>query len=91
MNTKLTVDKAGRVVLPKPLRDELKLEPGDTLEVESSGEEITLRPLRGQAQLRKKHGVWVFRSGQPLSAAAVEKTVRQVRGEREADILDGDR
>jgi len=91
MNTKLTVDKAGRVVLPKPLRDELKLEPGDTLEVESSGEEITLRPLRGKGQLRKKNGVWVFRGGKPLSAATVEKTVRQVRREREAEILDGDR
>ncbi|MGA8222010.1 MAG: AbrB/MazE/SpoVT family DNA-binding domain-containing protein [Candidatus Acidiferrales bacterium] len=87
MNATLTIDKAGRVVLPKPLRDELKLEPGDTLEVESSGEEITLRPLRGQGQLRKKHGVWVFRAGEPLSAATVEKTVRQVRREREADVL----
>jgi AbrB family looped-hinge helix DNA binding protein len=44
MITRLTLDKAGRIILPKPLRDELRLEAGDTLEVESSGEEITLRP-----------------------------------------------
>jgi len=39
---RLTLDKAGRIVLPKPLRDELRLEPGDALEIESSGEDITL-------------------------------------------------
>ena len=36
MNTRLIIDKAGRVVIPKPLREELNLEPGDSLEVELS-------------------------------------------------------
>jgi AbrB family looped-hinge helix DNA binding protein len=83
MARRLTLDKAGRIVLPKPLRDELQLQAGDTLEVESSGDEITLRPMRGNAQLRKKHGVWVYRSGEPLSQAVVEETVQQIRQERE--------
>jgi AbrB family looped-hinge helix DNA binding protein len=87
MVSRLTIDKAGRIVLPKPMRDELRLEPGDTLEVESAGEEITLRPSRGQAQLRKKNGVWVYRAGEPLSEAVVKKTVRQVRHERETQNL----
>jgi hypothetical protein len=65
----------------------LRLEAGDTLEVESSDEEITLRPSRGHAQLRKKHGVWVYRAGEPLSDAVVRKTVRQVRDDREAQNL----
>ena len=83
MSRRLTLDKAGRIVLPKPLRDELQLEAGDTLEVESSGDEITLRPMRGHAQLRKKHGVWVYRSGEPHSQAEVEEVVQQTRQERE--------
>lgn len=87
---KLTLDKAGRVVLPKSMRDELHLEPGDALEIESTGEEITLRPLRGQAQLRKKQGVWVFRTGETLSASETERVVHQVRHERESEILDQD-
>jgi AbrB family looped-hinge helix DNA binding protein len=87
MSRRLTIDKAGRIVLPKPLRDELQLEAGDTLEVESSGDEITLRPMRGHAQLRKKHGIWVYRSGEPLSQAVVEETVQQIRQEREKHIL----
>lgn len=79
----LTLDKAGRIVLPKPLRDELRLAAGDTLEVESSNDAITLRPARGHAQLRKKRGVWVYRSGEPLSQADLNETVQQVRQERE--------
>jgi AbrB family looped-hinge helix DNA binding protein len=79
---KLTIDKAGRIVLPKPLRDELQLTPGDALELQCSAEEITLRPLRGNAPLRKKRGVWVFRAGEPLAASVVEETIRQVRKER---------
>lgn len=86
-----TLDKAGRVVLPKPLRDELHLEPGDALEIEASGEDITLRPVRGQAQLRKKHGVWVYGVGEPLSASAVDKTVRQIRQELDTHNLGEDR
>jgi AbrB family looped-hinge helix DNA binding protein len=84
MTERLTIDKAGRIVLPKPLRDALRLEAGDTLEVESSGERITLRPLRGNAQLHKEQGVWVFRAGEPLTQSTVDKTVQQVREEREA-------
>src|SRR5207237_1164436 len=90
MAGKLTLAKAGRVVLPKPLRDELRLEPGDALEIENTGEEIILRPLRGQAQLRKKQGVWVFRTGAPLSASETEKAIRRVRQERESEALDQD-
>jgi AbrB family looped-hinge helix DNA binding protein len=87
MTSQVTLDKAGRIVLPKLLRDELGLEAGDTLEVESSSEEITLRPMRGNGQLRKKHGIWVYRSGERLSQADVDKTVREVREERENQIL----
>jgi AbrB family looped-hinge helix DNA binding protein len=87
MNTKLTLDKTGRIVLPKPLRDEMELVPGDTLELESSEEEITLRPVRGNVPLRKKHGIWVYRVGEPLTDSVVQKTVGQVRREREEQIL----
>jgi len=84
---KLTLDKAGRIVLPKPLRDELQLAPGDSLELESSGEDIVLRPLRGSAGLRKKNGIWVLQADQPLTHAEVESTRRGLRRERETQQL----
>jgi AbrB family looped-hinge helix DNA binding protein len=75
MTVRLTLDKTGRIVLPKPLRQELQLAPGDTLEAETSGEQITLRPVRGNAPLHKKHGIWVYRAGEPLSASVVQETL----------------
>jgi AbrB family looped-hinge helix DNA binding protein len=81
--TKLTIDKLGRIVLPKPVREKLQLSAGDELELESLDDRITLRPLRGTAQLRKKSGVWVFHSGEPLSAATVQETIEQGRRERD--------
>jgi AbrB family looped-hinge helix DNA binding protein len=83
MNIRLTIDKAGRVVIPKPLREELQLEPGDTLEMESAGDQITLRPVRGKGPLAKEHGVWVFRAGQPLPASATDEMLQQIRSERD--------
>jgi AbrB family looped-hinge helix DNA binding protein len=83
MSSRLTVDKLGRIVLPKPVREKLDLAAGDQLELEALEDRVTLRPVRGNAQLRKKRGVWVFRSGEPLSAATVRETVERVRRERD--------
>jgi len=82
MTTKLTIDKAGRIVLPKPVRDELQLAPGDALQLDSSGEKITLRPVRENPPLRKKRGVWVYGIGEPLAASVVDETVQRIRGQR---------
>lgn len=76
MTAKITVDKAGRIVLPKPLRDQMRLRPGDTLELESEGERITLRPVRKQATLRKERGVWVYQ-GEPADDSIPELIDRE--------------
>ena len=83
MNSRLIIDKAGRVVLPKPLRKELHLEPGDALDMDSAGEQITLRPVRGTGPLTKEHGVWVFYTGRPLPASATDEMLQQIREERD--------
>jgi AbrB family looped-hinge helix DNA binding protein len=83
MSATVTLDKAGRVVIPKTLRDELHLEPGDTLELESQGEQMLLRPMRTTSPLRKERGVWVFRSGKKLSAADTDKALRDIRQHRD--------
>jgi AbrB family looped-hinge helix DNA binding protein len=83
MTTRLVIDKAGRVVIPKPVREKLHLEQGDSLELESSGEQITLRPVRGTGPLTKEHGIWVFHSEEPLPASATNEMLRQIREERD--------
>jgi AbrB family looped-hinge helix DNA binding protein len=87
MKTRLMIDKAGRVVIPRPLRKELHLEPGDSLEMESAGEQITLRPVRGTRPLMKEHGVWVFRAGECLPSSATDETIRRIREERDSANL----
>src|SRR5215469_3272528 len=83
MSTRLVIDKAGRVVIPKPLRESLRLEPGDSLEMESVGEKITLRPVRGTGPLIKEQGVWVFHAGPLLPASATDEILDQIRDERD--------
>ena len=79
MNTTLTLDKAGRVVLPKPLREELRLEPGDKLELDAEGEKLTLRPLRAGTALRKERGIWVLRRGTKMPAMVTDRVIRNLR------------
>ena len=46
--------------------------------MESAGEQITLRPVRGTGPLTKEHGVWVFRTGQPLPASATDEVLQKI-------------
>jgi len=71
MTAKLTLDQAGRVLIPKLLRQELHLGPGDALQLDSEGEEIRLRPVRAKALLRKEKGVWVYQ-GEPTHASITD-------------------
>ena len=51
--------------------------------MESAGEQITLRPVRGTGPLTKEHGIWVFHSGQPLPASVTHEMLQLVREERD--------
>ena len=77
----ISVDKAGRVVLPKDLRDKLRLQEGDELLVEDADEQIVLRPVRAQATLKKERGVWVYRSGRhgKPSGESLQERIEAVR------------
>lgn len=83
MITTIMLDKAGRVVIPKMVRDELQLEPGDALELESEGASVILRPARTSTPLRKERGVWVFRSGRKITAAVTRKALLENRAGRD--------
>lgn len=82
MKATVIIDKAGRVVLPKTLRDELHLVPGDTIDLTVEGERVTLRPRRTVPPLQKERGVWVFRIGEPLTAVETRETLRSIREQR---------
>jgi AbrB family looped-hinge helix DNA binding protein len=83
MRSQITLDPAGRVVLPKSLREELHLSAGDTLDLTVKGDEVILRPRRAARPLQKERGVWVLRTGEPLTAGEAQETVRNIREQRD--------
>jgi AbrB family looped-hinge helix DNA binding protein len=85
MASKISIDKAGRVVLPKPLRDKLRLEPGDDLLVEADGDQITLRPSRPQAVLKKEYGIWVYQG--EASRLPIVEWLEEEREKRSRELL----
>lgn len=86
MTTKLTLDRAGRVLIPKTLRQEWRLNPGDTLQLDSQGEEIvTLRPVRPKALLKKELGVWVYQG--EATDASIPALIDRQREKRLRELL----
>ncbi len=65
MKFKASVDKAGRVALPKLILKRMHLAPGDELRVERNGDTITVRPVRSKALLKKEFGIWVYQGRPP--------------------------
>jgi AbrB family looped-hinge helix DNA binding protein len=76
MTTKIFIDKAGRLVIPKPTREKLRLEAGDGLLVESEGDQITLRPVHPEPVLVKEDGIWVY-NGVPSDESIPEMIDRE--------------
>jgi AbrB family looped-hinge helix DNA binding protein len=57
------IDKANSIVLPKRMREELRLSPGNSLEVECSDGCVILRPVRGEKRIYKMQGVLGYEFG----------------------------
>jgi AbrB family looped-hinge helix DNA binding protein len=95
MNTVVEIDKAGRIVVPKKLRDAMHLTPGTRLSVEQSGDRLVLAPSVDRAQLVIEDGApLVFpadRSDSPiLTNEMVNALVAQGRLERAERLLGSD-
>jgi AbrB family looped-hinge helix DNA binding protein len=77
----LQMDKAGRVVLPKPLRDRFNLLPGDKLRLSVEGNSFRLEPTRAGGKLVREGSVLVFSGGfaEPMTTEKVNEMIRQER------------
>lgn len=88
----VSVDKFGRIVIPKAVRDEVGLEAGTKLHVETRDtgrgvREIALRPEREQPLFVRKGKVLVFSGqiggeGEKVDAAESVRRARQQRADR---------
>lgn len=60
-----TIDKAGRLVIPKPLRDHLGLRPG-VVEVVADGAGLRVEPLAGASLVERGDLLIIPTSGTPI-------------------------
>jgi AbrB family looped-hinge helix DNA binding protein len=83
MNATVEIDKSGRLVVPKKVREAMHLQAGDKLEMNVEGDRMTLAPQRGGKGLYEKNGWLVWDSGVPMS---VEQSLRLIDDAREERI-----
>ncbi|MGH7840973.1 MAG: AbrB/MazE/SpoVT family DNA-binding domain-containing protein [Candidatus Binataceae bacterium] len=83
---KLRIDKSGRIVVPKPLRQRLGLEPGTELELVDQQGSVLLRPVEERPALVKLDGLWVHQ-GVSEPGANWDRVIDDAREERIVAIL----
>lgn len=70
---KVTIDDVGRLVVPKPLRDELKLEGGTTLEIRVREGRLELEPVATPMRLVRRGKGLVAITDEPLPQIDAEQ------------------
>lgn len=83
MKQSLTIDQAGRIVLPKAVRDRFRLARGTTLTMQVEADSITLRPDSVRTPLVRK-GTLMVHHGTPTSAWI--DPVKQSRQDRDHQV-----
>jgi len=78
-----TVDRFGRIILPKRLRDDFGLAPGSVLAIEERGEGILLRPVEEGPTTTLKEGILVY-VGQ--AEGDLEEALKRHRQERLTEV-----
>ena len=77
----LKIDKAGRVILPKPVRDRLGLHAGSDLEIHETPDGVVLRPAGREPSLVKKGRFWVH-TGELPAGYEILRAIDEDREER---------
>ena len=83
MTATLTLDKAGRLVLPKPVRDQLHLRAGSKLRLDLNGDEMKLTQEVPEVKIVKRGKRRVVVGWEGFDAA---KAVREMREEQVARL-----
>jgi AbrB family looped-hinge helix DNA binding protein len=83
---KLRIDKAGRIVVPKPLRERLGFKPDTKLETIEQPEGVLLKRVEQRPSMVKVDGLWVHQ-GSAEPGANWERILEDVREERIESVL----
>lgn len=72
---KATIDKVGRLVIPRPLRERIGLGGGGTVEIDIEGSGLRIRPVVGEG-LREEGDLLVIpRTGVPIDDTVVGELI----------------
>jgi AbrB family looped-hinge helix DNA binding protein len=80
---KTTIDKGGRVVVPKAIRDACGLLPGSEVEVRAAEGRVEIEPAPLEVKLERRGRLVVAVPRKPvakLTAREVDETLEEVRG-----------
>jgi AbrB family looped-hinge helix DNA binding protein len=70
-----TIDKAGRLVIPRALRERIGLADGGEVEVELDGATVRIEPISGAELIEDGDRLVIPATGAPLSGAAVRELI----------------
>ena len=82
----LKIDKAGRIVVPKSLRERLDFKPDTELEAIAQPDGVLLKRVEQRPSMVKVDGLWVHR-GSAEPGANWDRIVEDVRQERIESVL----
>ena len=85
MTDTIPIDKAGRVVLPKALRERFRLRPGSLLAVEVKDDHLLLRPI-DQEPVLVDEGGWLIHRGCAVDPEGLTEAVDRHRKHRLEDL-----
>jgi AbrB family looped-hinge helix DNA binding protein len=82
----LRIDKSGRIIVPKPVRERLGLKPDMELEVVEQSGGVLLRPVEQRPSMLKVDGLWVHQGVAP-PGALWDRVLEDMREERIQFVL----
>lgn len=88
---KTTIDAAGRIVIPKALRDSVGLAGGSEVEIREVDGLIEIEPVATEFRIVMKGGIPVAVADRPIPMASDEEfreTLERIRDERLRRVLD---
>lgn len=87
MTVTAVLGKAGRLVVPKPIRDSLGLREGSRLRLEASAGKFEAIPEADDVEIQIRDGLPVITGGAPRKKGDIVKAIRAGRDERTDRIL----
>ena len=82
MNAIVEIDKSGRIVIPKKMRDAMGLGAGSRLRVERAGDRLVMEPPVEEARLEMRDGLLALAGGGKRTVEDVNREIQEQRERR---------